>query len=70
MQNLTQTCDALRINWSFDCLECSAVQFIARVARRNPRKPILELCEKFEVIKEVKAGKPIDDISMLVCSLE
>ena len=53
--------------WVSDCLECSFIQFIARVARRKPRKPSLELCEKLEVIKEVKAGKPI---SMLVCSLE
>ena len=31
------------------------------MARRKPRKS-LELCEKLEVIKEVKAGKPIDDV--------
>ena len=31
------------------------------MARRKPRKS-LELCEKLEVITEVKAGKPIDDV--------
>lgn len=37
---------------------------------QTSRKPSLELCEKLEVIKEVKAGKPIDDISVLVYSSE
>ena len=31
------------------------------MVRRKPRKS-LELCKKLEVIKEVKAGKPIDDV--------